>query len=122
MIGVYIDGFNFYHMLDKVQKTNSAFYQYLDFKKLSILLAEKHLKVSNPDLFVKFFTALPTHLIAHNPDKGRRHEEFVEIQKDLGVEVIEGKFKKKTIYCRELLPRENLSLFKGRYSARRKRN
>jgi uncharacterized LabA/DUF88 family protein len=89
-IVAYVDGFNVYHALEE----NSSYHKYkwLDYKAL----AQCYVGGTDTLEHVYLFTALAT----WNPAKARRHQLYLRALRARGVEIIQGKFKRKDRYCR----------------------
>lgn len=84
-----VDGFNLYHAIKALNKNHL---KWLDLRKL----ASAFIRPSQETLSeVYFFTAYPTWL----PDSFRRHRLYVDALKDAQVEVVLGRFKKKSGNC-----------------------
>jgi uncharacterized LabA/DUF88 family protein len=96
----FIDGFNLYHALEYFERGTDAAdkLRYKKYKWLCLTsLAKKFLVPDKEELVgVNFFTTFPT----WNEAKRLRHLTYVNVQKTLGVNVILGEFKNKTIECR----------------------
>lgn len=91
----FIDGFNLYHALDYLQ-TDKDHNRYRKYKWLNL---EKicHYYLGNDKLEeVYYFTTLAT----WNKDKAARHKIYIKALEQVGVKVIYGEFKRKTVYCR----------------------
>ena len=87
----FIDGFNVYHALDRESRLHK--YKWLNLSALPSLFIKKK-NDSLKDVY--FFTAL-----AHwNPDRVRRHKEYLRALEDAGVKIVQGQFKKVTRNCR----------------------
>jgi len=88
----FIDGFNFYHPLDKNRKYHK--YKWLNYRKLLEVIIEKHKFQFSRNYQINkifYFSAYPF----WKPDKVRRHKIYVKILKTVNVEFISGKFKKR---------------------------
>ncbi|WP_034356409.1 NYN domain-containing protein [Helicobacter jaachi] len=86
----YVDGFNLYHSI----KDLGDDFSYLKWQNL-FKLSKTFLSKNDEIISLKFFTAYPT----WKPHSHKRHLAFVEILKDLGIDVIEGSFKTKEVFC-----------------------
>jgi len=86
----FIDGFNVYHSIDS--KPHLHRHKWLNIKGL----CEAFVPSSHELVSIDYFTAYSE----WNQDKVARHRILVEIYRDLGVNVILGKFKYKTRRCR----------------------
>ncbi len=86
-VSVFIDGFNLYHAVDNLDKP------YLKWIN-PFTLAKEFARKSNGNeiVRVKFFTAFPNH---KSKKVQERYSAFTDAVKHYGVEVVEGKFKKK---------------------------
>ncbi len=85
---VYVDGFNLYHAIAVL---NDARLKWLNFKSL----ATSFLKPDEELEEVYFFTAI----LKWEPDKQKRHRNFIAAQKAVGVSVVESNFKKVSKHC-----------------------
>ena len=81
----YIDGFNLYHALP------SDKHKWLDLSQLATQIVANTEHVTN----ICYFTAL----CSWNMGKRSRHQNLIDIYKDLGIEVILGRFKEVTVAC-----------------------
>jgi hypothetical protein len=79
---VYVDGFNLYHA---VAAMNDQRLKWLNFYSL----AESYLKPNETLIRVYFFTAI----LKWNPEKQKRHKNFIIAQEAVGVQVVEANFK-----------------------------
>lgn len=89
-ISVFIDGFNVYHALDNEERYHK--YKWLDYMALG------RCYIGGRDILEKvyLFTALAT----WNPKKVKRHQMYLRALRRQGVEIVMGKFKRKTLECR----------------------
>lgn len=87
---VYVDGFNLYHA---VAVLNDPRLKWLNFKSLS----ESFMRPTEYLVRVYFFTAI----LKWNPEKQRRHKNFIAAQEAVGVNIVEANFKKVRKHCRE---------------------
>jgi hypothetical protein len=87
-VSVYIDGFNFYHALDRLKKNHLKWLNYHLFSH-SYLRKEERLRR------VYLFSSL-----TYDPEKRIRHATYMAALRAQGVEVIESTFKKAKKYCR----------------------
>jgi len=85
----FIDGFNFYHSIDKPKYYK---YKWIDFSKLASLLSQPDEKIKK----TYFFTALTK----WSKDKQNRHKLLIKALKSVRVQVVYGKFKKQDVRCR----------------------
>src|SRR6266404_2373640 len=102
----FIDGFNLYHALDKYDRgatpTDQARYQRYKWLCLKSLIST-FIRPNDEVLEgVEYFTSYPT----WNESKRLRHATYVSAQIYMGVHVIFGEFKKKTVDCRALCMKE----------------
>ncbi len=96
---VLIDGFNYYHKLTKHQKYNGECVKWLDYMSLLKASIKSHLKTSDFELEIIFFTAIATH---RSMDSQIRHKTYIKGLKQSGVKVVLGEFKEKYIYpCKD---------------------
>jgi len=89
-VRVYIDGFNLYHAIDKLERP--------ELKWLNLHLVGTNLLRANEVLDeVHFFTAVwPS-----EATKQKRHENFIAAQEAYGVRVHRGKFSKPRRWCEQ---------------------
>ncbi|MDR0866951.1 MAG: NYN domain-containing protein [Planctomycetota bacterium] len=85
-----IDGFNFYHAIVR-QHRNFACFKWCNYRRL----AENFLETNDDLQRVIWFTASAYWDIG----KVARHSALVKAQPEFGVEIVSGKFKKRTIHC-----------------------
>jgi uncharacterized LabA/DUF88 family protein len=90
-VSIYIDGFNVYHAIDKHQNYHK--YKWLNYHDL----AHRYMGGHDTLVCVKYFTAYAP----WDAHKQARHMEYVRALESVGVNVILGKFKKKTPKCRK---------------------
>jgi uncharacterized LabA/DUF88 family protein len=88
-ISFLIDGFNLYHSLEENRDYHK--YKWLNIRKLCECFVSSKSEIAS----VKYFSAYATWI----PDKYQRHMQYVRALKSTSVEVILGKFKKKTRLC-----------------------
>ncbi|WP_288644226.1 NYN domain-containing protein [uncultured Helicobacter sp.] len=86
----YIDGFNLYHSI-KDLGSNREYLKWQNINKLSARFLSRNDEI----IKIKFFTAYPK----WKPQSYIRHQNYVAILQDLGVEVIMGHFKLKRVFC-----------------------
>lgn len=88
-VSVYVDGFNLYHALDALGQDH--------LKWLNLwVLSETLVRTGEFVTAVKYFTAYAK----WKPASYRRQQRYVAALQAHGVEVIEGRFKKKMLRCR----------------------
>ena len=98
---VLIDGFNYYHKLDRYQKMNNICVKWLDYMSLLKAAIKSHIKPYDFDIEVIFFTAIATH---RSVDSQKRHKTYISALKQSGVNVVYGEFKDKYIHpCKDCL-------------------
>ncbi len=85
----FIDGFNFYHSLDENPDLHK--YKWLDYAKLARLFVPRNEKIER----ILLFTAFPT----WNSQKEERHKRYVNALRTKGVEIVFGKFKRRSKVC-----------------------
>ncbi len=92
-VAVYIDGFNLYHSLVEAAAKSPMgnVLKWFDVRKMILN------KVSDKEeiVSIKYFTAL-----FPDSDKQDRHKKYIKVLEDMGVQVILGRFKEKTVFCR----------------------
>jgi uncharacterized LabA/DUF88 family protein len=86
----FIDGFNLYHSL--IENPNYVNYKWLNLRKLSECFVTRNTIIE--DIF--YFTALTT----WNQEKVKRHQLYIKTLGATNVNIIYGKFKRKTRLCR----------------------
>lgn len=88
----FIDGFNIYHALTESDKNNLrpyACYRWLNYRKL----VECFLREKDELSSVFYFTAYAAWESTSGDEKRKRHHDFVDIQRDMGVNVVLGRFR-----------------------------
>ena len=85
-----IDGFNFYHRIENHYKSTGQNLKWLNYRSLAQMIVGPEASLEK----ILFFTAPPTHL--KNPSKLERHSLYIRALNSVGVEVIQGNFKRKT--------------------------
>jgi hypothetical protein len=93
----FIDGFNVYHTLEFHYQESTENLKWLNYPKLISDLAKQDVPSGN----IWFFTAEPTHL---SFDKKTRHQIYCKSQEMLGVNIIQGRFKKSDSTCKVSAP------------------
>lgn len=94
-----IDGFNLYHSICDAQKDSGLGSKWLNIYSLM----SSYLEHLSNDAFIEniyFFTAIRTHVQKFNPDTVKRHKNYLNLIKETGIEVVEGKFKKGKSCCK----------------------
>lgn len=88
-VNVYIDGFNLYHAIEKLEKPDI---KWLNYRKLSetFIRGTEYLK----DVY------LFTSMTPWNKEKKDRHALFLQAQRAVDVDVVEARFKKSRRHCR----------------------
>lgn len=104
-----IDGFNYYHKLDKYQKHQKKCVKWLDYMSLLNSAIKSHLKTDDFELEVIFFTAIAKHRSLYSQSK---HKIYIKALELSGIKVILGEFKEKNIApcidCKQKLPNERI--------------
>ena len=85
----YVYGFNVYHALQS--KPQYRKFKWFDYRRLSERLIRSQDTISD----VVFFTAITE----WKPDKAKRHRQYIKALRSSGVEVVRGRFMKKTTTC-----------------------
>jgi hypothetical protein len=93
MIHAFIDGFNFYHVIQDHFEHYGENLKSLDYQRLIAQLAQ----TATRDVTVHFFTAKPTHL---GTNKQIRHLIYTNALKATGVKIYEGRFKTEMEKCK----------------------
>lgn len=95
-----VDGFNLYHSLENfdggVDAADRARYQKYKWLCLTSLVKRFVAPKTEELVSVEYFTTFPT----WDEAKRLRHQTFVSAQKHMGVHVVLGEFKEKTVSCR----------------------
>jgi len=93
-VSVFIDGYNLYHQVDNLKKPHLKWVNLFTLPK-EFTKYDNSLEV----IRVKFFTAPPI----HKPKEVQaRYSNYIKILKHCGVEIIEGKFKKKLLTYKDV--------------------
>ena len=95
MVFVYIDGFNLYHGVSKFSNQN------LKWVSIPNLIKAIYNQDKNREYKIKFFTSRPTHIVYQGSDKLIRHDNYMALQTELGVEIINGNFARRNIKCKK---------------------
>ena len=85
----FVDGFNLYHAINASESLHK--YKWLNLRRL----AELFLKSDDTLEKVYYFSALAT----WDQNKMQRHQTYIEALKSVGVEVILGEFRRKSVKC-----------------------
>lgn len=94
-----IDGFNLYHSIEDLNKSNGSKTRWLDIKTMlhSFLGAiDKTAKFKD----VYFFTAIREHVQLQKPQSIERHKRYISILETKNIQVVYGGFKPKSISCK----------------------
>lgn len=88
-VSVFIDGYNLYHAVDNLKKPHLKWVNLFT-------LSQEFAKTSNgfEIIRVKFFTAPPIH---KSSEVQKRYSNYIKALEHCGVEIVEGKFKKKIL-------------------------
>lgn len=102
----FVDGFNLYHALDRfdrpVDEADEGRYRKYKWLCLTSLIQTFIAPETETLVKVKYFTTYPV----WDDYKKLRHQTYVSAQKQRGVEIIFGDFKRKTLECRAICLRE----------------
>jgi uncharacterized LabA/DUF88 family protein len=91
-----IDGFNIYHSIEDIESDSGVCYKWLNLFQLC--KAFLYLFGREYDLFkIFYFTAIAYHY--NDPEKVKRHENYIKCLESTGIEIIRGRFKTKNEYC-----------------------
>jgi uncharacterized LabA/DUF88 family protein len=93
-----IDGFNLYHSVVALQKATKYKTKWLDIASLCSSYIHLFGKAAQLES-IYYFSAIPHHLVHSNPDKIKRHEDYLDCLKHTGVLIELGRFKQKDVYC-----------------------
>ncbi len=88
-VSVFIDGYNLYHAVDNLKKPHLKWVNLFNLAK-EFARADSGFEI----IRVKFFTAPPSH---KSPEIQFRYSNYMKALKHCGVEIVEGKFKKKIL-------------------------
>ncbi len=91
-----IDGFNLYHSIEDIKKSEGCCYKWLDlysFCKSFMYLFGKEYVLQK----IFYFTAIAYYSL--DKDKIQRHENYIRCLESKGIEVIRGRFREKTQFC-----------------------
>ncbi len=91
----YVDGFNLYHSILEAS-AYSGYGNKLKWLDLDHLL-QTYLSPDERLIRIKYFSAIYT----HNPSKAQRHKRYIKVLKHKNVDVILGKFKRKSLRCKK---------------------
>jgi uncharacterized LabA/DUF88 family protein len=93
-----IDGFNIYHSTLDLKRRYGICTKWLDLTSLCksyIALFGKGAKVQA----IYYFSAIADYLITQNPDKIKRHREYIACLQSTGINVELARFKEKEVFC-----------------------
>jgi len=85
----FVDGFNLYHAID--DKPNNHQYKWLNLRRLAQCFPSKSETITD----IRYYTALATWA----PAKVQRHSVLMAAYRDLGIQIIQGVFRKKQVFC-----------------------
>lgn len=93
-----IDGFNLYHSILRLKRDTGYSTKWLNIA--SLCSSYIHLFGKDAQLeAIHYFSALPFYLKQSQPDKIRRHQNYISCLEDKGVFIELGRFKQKDVYC-----------------------
>ena len=95
-VACYIDGFNFYHVLDDMSRASRGAQNYLKWVNLKSLMEVFTDRAVHQIVVIKYFSVYAT----WKPGPYSRHLLYVKALKHYGIEIVLGRFKEKDIYCR----------------------
>jgi uncharacterized LabA/DUF88 family protein len=93
-----VDGFNLYHSILKLKEVTGYSAKWLDLHRL----CKSYLHLFGRDARLEkvyYFSAIPSYLDSHNPEKVQRHRLYIDCLEHTGVKVVLGRFKSKDVYC-----------------------
>ncbi len=93
-----IDGFNIYHSILDLKRHAGYSTKWLDLSSLCKSYIHLFGKASRLEE-IRYFSAIPYYLTSHNPNKIKRHKNYIECLKSAGIQVELGRFKVKYVYC-----------------------
>ncbi len=95
-----IDGFNLYHSIEDLEKSNGIKAKWLDVKTL---LHSYMGAIGGTAKFEKiyYFTALRLHVQKEKPNSVERHKRYISALESTGIEAIYGGFKPKEVLCKK---------------------
>ncbi len=95
-----VDGFNIYHSILQLKRVTGYSTKWLDLSSLCnsyTYLFGKDSKLES----IYYFSALPHYLSPKNPDKIKRHQNYIDCLQSSGIKVELGRFKEKEIVCKK---------------------
>ena len=98
-VGFLVDGFNLYHSILRIERDMDYCTKWLNINTLCksyLHLLGKQAKLQS----IHYFTALPHYLTPKHPEKVNRHKIYLKCLSTTGIEIHIGRFKEKTIYCK----------------------
>ena len=93
-----IDGFNLYHSILRLKRDTGYSTKWLDIASL----CNSYIHLFGQDANVRsiyYFSAIPYYLSSKNPDKIKRHKDYIACLESTGIQVELGRFKVKDVYC-----------------------
>jgi uncharacterized LabA/DUF88 family protein len=94
-----IDGFNVYHSIVALERKKGNNVKWLDLYRLCNSYCHLFGKTAKLES-VYYFSALALHLQNKNPGRIKRHRIYIKCLKDSAVKIELGRFKKKSVYCK----------------------
>ena len=93
-----VDGFNIYHSIRQLKRDTGYNTRWLNLHSLCksyLFLLGKSASLEN----IFYFSAIPYYLSDKNPDKIKRHKNYLSCLESTGVKVELGRFKEKIVFC-----------------------
>jgi len=93
-----IDGFNVYHSILSLKRLTGYRAKWLNLSSLCksyLNLFGKDAKIHD----IYYFSALAHYLSAKNPNKVKKHENYIACLKSLNIKIELGRFKEKDVFC-----------------------
>lgn len=89
-----IDGFNYFHKLDKYQKNNNICVKWLDYRTLIYNAVKNYRKYDCFDIEIIYFSAIAHH---RRKEAVEKHKTYINALKKTGINVVLGEFKEKYV-------------------------
>jgi uncharacterized LabA/DUF88 family protein len=93
-----VDGFNVYHSVLRLRRDTDYSAKWLDLFSLCASYAYLFGKDARVES-VHYFSAIPYHLSAQDPNRIERHQTYLTCLEDSGVQITLGRFKQKDVFC-----------------------
>ena len=93
-----VDGFNLYHSILRLRRDTGYCAKWLDL----VSLCNSYIHLFGKDATLEsiyHFSAIPNYLSPKNPNKIKRHKDYLTCLRSTGIHVELGRFKEKDVYC-----------------------